>query len=484
MKNKRVVSIIMAVVLMFTLLPATPTTAKAKIKLNKKNITMTVGSTKTIKLLNNKKRVFWSIENSNIEILSETKKKVKIKAVEEGKSKVYALVGKKEYKCNIIIEGDEDYEEYYESEDDYEDDEIPSTPKPTNKPIPEPTAAPTEPPVSENKLIYKDKNVSITYTGISGEEDDYDINFLIENTSDRTFVIQVKETSINGFMVDPTCSIEVSKGKKAMDRMKIDYNDAKLIPMSKVENIETKFHIFDWDDNDFGYDTENIVIMENSSDSIKNTGNQSTATPTVEPTISPTIAPTITPEQPVVFKKDGIEVLSEYTLPDGIGWYTRHFMVIKNSSNKTVDISTSTLAYSNGMIVSAADSSFDALGAGCTSIFYEAFETSAAIDRYVMDMKVTPSEYYESVIQDLSYTQNNIDGGAIFQVTNNGKKAAEFVEGYALFFTGNTLVDYDSTYFTDDNSELKPRATISKQLNIYNNFDRIEFYLTGRRYIG
>ena len=26
-----------------------------------------------------------------------------------------------------------------------------------------------------------------------------------------------------------------------------------------------------------------------------------------------------------------VDILAEYTLPDGIGWYTRHFMVIKNN---------------------------------------------------------------------------------------------------------------------------------------------------------
>lgn len=179
---------------------------------------------------------------------------------------------------------------------------------------------------------------------------------------------------------------------------------------------------------------------------------------------------------------DSIEIVAEYTLSDGIGWYTRHFMIIKNNSDTTVDVSTSSIAYSaDGTMVSAADASFDALGADCTSIMYEAFETEAEIDHYETTMNVKESEYYESVIQDLSYTQNDIDGGAIFQVTNNGDKPAEFVEGYALFFAGDELVEFTSAYFTDDDSEIKPGATISKQMDAYNEFDRIEFYLTGRR---
>ncbi len=191
--------------------------------------------------------------------------------------------------------------------------------------------------------------------------------------------------------------------------------------------------------------------------------------------------PTPTPE-PEENLKEKVEILAEYTLPDSIGWYTRHFIIVKNNSKTTVNISTSSIAYAkDGSMVSVADSSFEALGTGCTSVFYEAFETSAEIDHYNTEMNVTSSKYYNSVIQDLSYTQNNIEDGAIFQVKNDGESPAEFVEGYALFFLNGKLVGYDDAYFTDDESEIKPGATITKQLTSYENFDKVEFYLTGRR---
>lgn len=181
-------------------------------------------------------------------------------------------------------------------------------------------------------------------------------------------------------------------------------------------------------------------------------------------------------------QSEKVEVLAEYTLSDGIGWHTRHFIVVKNSSSNTVDISTSSLAYSDdGAMVGAANGSFDALGSGCTSVFYEAFETDAEIDHYETDITSSKSKYYESVIQDLSYEQNDISGGAIFQVTNNGPDYASFVEGVALFFKDGNLVNYEITYFTDDDSELKPGKTISKQLNCNKDFDSIEFYLSGRK---
>lgn len=185
-------------------------------------------------------------------------------------------------------------------------------------------------------------------------------------------------------------------------------------------------------------------------------------------------------KDPVV---EDIEILAEYTLLDSIGWYTRHFIILKNNSEETVDISTSSLAYDvDGEVVGAANANFEALGAGCTSVLYEAFETDKEIDHYETKMNVSRSEYYESVIQNLSYVENDIEDGAVFQVTNNGEDVAEFVEGYALFFLNGELVSFESTYFVDDDSEIKSGNTISKQLMSYKDFNSIEFYMTGRKY--
>lgn len=114
---------------------------------------------------------------------------------------------------------------------------------------------------SEGDIVYEDKNVIIKFDGIYGEEDEYDINFIVQNISARSIVIQVRETSINGFMVDPTCSMEIAPGKKIKDGMRIDFDDARTTPKSDVKEIETKFHIFDWGDDDFGYDTEFINMI-------------------------------------------------------------------------------------------------------------------------------------------------------------------------------------------------------------------------------
>ena len=52
----------------------------------------------------------------------------------------------------------------------------------------------------------------------------------------------------------------------------------------------------------------------------------------------------------------------------------------------------------------------------------------------------------------------------------------------ALFLdSAGKVVRYDSTYIVDGDSEIKPGATLSKQLDTYEAFDTVEVYLTGRR---
>lgn len=208
-----------------------------------------------------------------------------------------------------------------------------------------------------------------------------------------------------------------------------------------------------------------------------------TTTEEVTTTVQETTTAVETTAQSETSKQgEEIEVLAEYTLPDGIGWYTRHFVVVRNNTNKTLEISTSSKAYDgDSNVLGLASSGIDALGAGCTTVFYEAFETSSTIASYDMNITYKPSTWAESVIQDLSYSETIINNGAIYDVTNNGNEAAEFVEGYALFFSDDTLVGYDSNYITDDDLEIKSGETISEQFRCYESFDRVEFYLNGEK---
>ncbi len=176
-----------------------------------------------------------------------------------------------------------------------------------------------------------------------------------------------------------------------------------------------------------------------------------------------------------------VEVLEEYTYQRGS--YSDHFLVVKNNTDKDVKVTSESFAYGeDGTMVGFGDGYLDALAPGCTSVFYELIETDEEIASYDTTVTAGDSGYYVAVNQDLSYEQTDVSGGAVFQITNNGEYAADFVQGYALFLLDGEMVDYEYSYFTDDDSEIKPGDTISKQLSTNKEFDTMEFYMIGRRH--
>lgn len=101
--------------------------------------------------------------------------------------------------------------------------------------------------VAEGSVLYEDDRVVIKYAGISGDEKKYEISFEVENlTSDKSLLIQNRETSFNGYMVDDVyCNITVAPGKKAKGGITVREANAQEYPMEDLESIETKFYVAD-----------------------------------------------------------------------------------------------------------------------------------------------------------------------------------------------------------------------------------------------
>lgn len=110
-----------------------------------------------------------------------------------------------------------------------------------------------------NPVIYKDKTVKITYKGI--DEDDVfgtELNFTIENLSKKNIIVQARDVSINGIMVNPIFSCNVSAGKIANDDM--SFLNLEDDGIDKIKTVELSFHIFDDDSWDTIVDTKVVKI--------------------------------------------------------------------------------------------------------------------------------------------------------------------------------------------------------------------------------
>lgn len=316
-----------------------------------------------------------------------------------------------------------------------------NTPRPTPTPTARPTSTPT-PPKEESRKIYEDENVIIYYTGITGDENDYDVNFIVENLSNRTITVQVRETSINEIMVNPTCSIEVAPGKKAFDDMGIDGKDATNAPKSQVTNIETKFYVFDENDDDFGYDTENVVILPHNA--------TNTPSPTAKPTISPTATPTITPTPPIQSVNYSIGAMTFYTYDDKS--YYRFIQPIINTGNVPLYLKKCTLDIEdeNGHLLST--ESFisncpDVILPGETGYFYNglgSLSTNDAVKNADYIVAIPKLEIVESDeepvvyrISDTSLTQGNFSPSVVGRITNNTKEDDSLVYVQTIFYGKN-----------------------------------------------
>ena len=89
-----------ALVITSVFVPGQQTDAKAKVKLNKKKLVLTVGKKAKLKVKGTKKKVKWS--SSKKKIATVTKKGV-VKAKKKGTAKIVAKIGKKKYICKVVV---------------------------------------------------------------------------------------------------------------------------------------------------------------------------------------------------------------------------------------------------------------------------------------------------------------------------------------------------------------------------------------------
>lgn len=96
------------------------------------------------------------------------------------------------------------------------------------------------------EVLYENNGVKIVSKGIS-QDDSFlgpSVILYIENNMDEGITVQARDTSINGFMVDPTLSPEINPGKKAIAKMTFLSSYIEENQIDEIETVETSFNIF------------------------------------------------------------------------------------------------------------------------------------------------------------------------------------------------------------------------------------------------
>lgn len=111
-------------------------------------------------------------------------------------------------------------------------------------------------------LLVDAEGVKIIGKGLSANDSFWGPGLIlyIENNSDKNVTIQVRDVSINGFMVSSSMSEDVVVGKKAISAVQFFSTDLESNGIDDITEVELYFHIFEVETWDTIVDTDAITI--------------------------------------------------------------------------------------------------------------------------------------------------------------------------------------------------------------------------------
>lgn len=169
--------------------------------------------------------------------------------------------------------------------------------------------------------------------------------------------------------------------------------------------------------------------------------------------------------------------VEEYYYENGVG-DTLYFLVVTNNSEKTVELMVEAIAKdSDSNTVGTTDSEMVAVGAGeeaCLLNYFESVEDAYAFE---YTLKVTEDKNYKSVMNDLEVAKSGDEDTVVVSCTNISDNAIPLIDVSGLFFENGKLIGYNEVYIGDDDSELKPGATLSEQLTYDEEFDEVKVFI-------
>lgn len=112
------------------------------------------------------------------------------------------------------------------------------------------------------EVFYDSDGIKIVGKGLSSDDSIFGPGLIIyiENNSDTDRTVQVRDTSVNGFMIDTVMSQDVVAGKKAITAVTFLSSSLEENAITDIASVETSFHIFDTEDWSNEIDTDPITI--------------------------------------------------------------------------------------------------------------------------------------------------------------------------------------------------------------------------------
>ncbi len=115
-------------------------------------------------------------------------------------------------------------------------------------------------------LLYSENGIRIIAKDLSMNENILgpSLHIFIENNTDKSITVQTRNTSINGFMIDPLFSPEIDSGKRIVSSMTFMKSNLEENEISDFDSFEFSFHIFETSGWNTIVDTNAIVYKPES----------------------------------------------------------------------------------------------------------------------------------------------------------------------------------------------------------------------------
>ncbi len=112
------------------------------------------------------------------------------------------------------------------------------------------------------EVFYDQNGIRIVGKGLSTDSSLFGPGMIlyIENESANDITVQVRDTSVNGFMIETVMSQDVLSGKKAITALTFMDSSLEENGITSISSVETSFHIFDMVTWDTIADSEPITI--------------------------------------------------------------------------------------------------------------------------------------------------------------------------------------------------------------------------------
>lgn len=173
--------------------------------------------------------------------------------------------------------------------------------------------------------------------------------------------------------------------------------------------------------------------------------------------------------------------ISDWVYEVAYGDYTYHVFEITNQSPYTISLNINESAKNSaGEIIGAESASERDIPPGSTIFVTNFFSDTSGAVGFDTVIQTKLETYYQPVLQNIGVETSKGKEKVIVKITNYGAVPAEFPEATALFFKNGKVVYVGSTYLVDADSELKPGAVITEQIQSFKDFDEVKVHVTAR----